>query len=213
MLSVDGKRYEYEMNVLVNCARHKIPIVEVPVQTIYHDRDNSCSHFRKIRDSFRIYRQLLKFSAASLSSFVLDYGLFVLLTVLFPAGAAGVAAANVAARAVSGGYNYMVNCRYVFHEKQNVKTALDYLLLAVLILFLNSMFLHLLHFPVYPAKILTECTLFALSWTIQKKMIFRAEKRKNELEEKNSRRREPLPAAGISAFRKRTASSGKGGVC
>ena len=217
MLSVDGKRYEYEMNVLVNCARHKIPIVEVPVQTIYHDRDNSCSHFRKIRDSFRIYRQLLKFSAASLSSFVLDYGLFVLLTVLFPAGAAGVAAANVAARAVSGGYNYMVNCRYVFHEKQNVKTALDYLLLAVLILFLNSMFLqmflHLLHFPVYPAKILTECTLFALSWTIQKKMIFRAEKRKNELEEKNSRRREPLPAAGISAFRKRAASSGKGGVC
>ena len=71
MLSVDGKRYEYEMNVLVNCARRKIPIVEVPVQTIYHDRDNSCSHFWKIRDSFRIYRQLLKFSAASLSSFVL----------------------------------------------------------------------------------------------------------------------------------------------
>ena len=122
------------------------------------------------------------------------------------------AAANVAARAVSGGYNYMVNCRYVFHEKQNVKTALDYLLLAVLILFLNSMFLHLLHFPVYPAKILTECTLFALSWTIQKKMIFRAEKLQNELEEKNGRRCEQLPAAGIRVRRKRTSSSGKGGV-
>ncbi|HIR14696.1 MAG TPA: glycosyltransferase family 2 protein [Candidatus Choladousia intestinavium] len=62
MLEIPGQRYEYEMNVLVTCARKEVPILEVPIETIYHDKNNSCSHFRKVRDSVRIYRQLLKFS-------------------------------------------------------------------------------------------------------------------------------------------------------
>ena len=71
MLDIEGERYEYEMNVLVTCAKANIPIIEVPIETIYHDKGNSCSHFRKVRDSVRIYRQLLKFSFVSFSSFLL----------------------------------------------------------------------------------------------------------------------------------------------
>ena len=71
MLDIEGERYEYEMNVLVTCAKANIPIIEVPIETIYHDQGNSCSHFRKVRDSVRIYRQLLKFSFVSFSSFLL----------------------------------------------------------------------------------------------------------------------------------------------
>ena len=59
MSNIQGERYEYEMNVLVTCAKARVPIIEVPIQTIYHDKENSCSHFRKIRDSVRICRQLL----------------------------------------------------------------------------------------------------------------------------------------------------------
>ena len=59
MSNIQGERYEYEMNVLVTCAKARVPIIEVPIQTIYHDKENSCSHFRKIRDSARICRQLL----------------------------------------------------------------------------------------------------------------------------------------------------------
>lgn len=176
MLNITGERYEYEMNVLVTCAKQHIPIIEVPIQTIYHDKENSCSHFRKVRDSVRIYQQLLKFSFVSFSSFLLDYGLFIILTLLLPKAAAGVMAANIGARLLSGGYNYMMNCRLVFHEKQSVKTAADYVALAALILVLNNIllqiFLSVMHLPIYFAKILTECMLFLISWIIQKKLIF-----------------------------------------
>lgn len=176
MLNIPGERYEYEMNVLVTCAKQDVSIIEIPIQTIYHDKGNSCSHFRKVRDSIRIYSQLLKFTFVSFSSFLLDYALFVLFTLILPKVAVGVMAANIGARILSGGYNYMMNCRMVFHEKQSVKTAADYVALAALILFLNNIllqfFLSVLIIPVYPAKILTECTLFLISWVIQKKLIF-----------------------------------------
>lgn len=177
MLEIPGERYEYEMNVLLACAKKSIPILEVPIQTIYHDRKNRCSHFKKVRDSVRIYRQFFKFSSASISSFLVDYVLFVLFTVLFPEGAGFIAAANIMARILSAAYNYMVNCRLVFHEKPSVKTAADYAALAVCILTLNSILLQIfsgaLQFSVYPAKILTECILFAASWLIQKQIIFK----------------------------------------
>lgn len=126
MLDIEGERYEYEMNVLVTCAKANIPIIEVPIETIYHDKGNSCSHFRKVRDSVRIYRQLLKFSFVSFSSFLLDY-----------------------------------------------------VVLAGLILVLNNILLQIfmaVYIPLYPAKILTECTLFLISWLIQKKLIFSVRK-------------------------------------
>ena len=57
---------------------------------------------------------------------------------------------------------------------------MGYLALAAGILFMNNLllqsFLIILHMPVYPAKILTECTLFCISWFIQKKVIFRNER-------------------------------------
>lgn len=177
MLDIPGERYEYEMNVLTACVRQEIPVTEVPVQAIYHDEKNSCSHFRKVRDSVRIYAQLLKFSLISLSSFVLDYGLFVFLTLLFPKTEGFVLAANIMARLGSGVYNYLMNCRLVFQEGRSAKTALNYLALAGAVLLINNLllqgFLAFLHMAVYPAKLLTECTLFALSWLVQKRVIFR----------------------------------------
>lgn len=63
MLSVAGERYEYEMNVLMACAKAKIPIEEVQISTIYRDKDNSNSHFRGFRDSVRIYKEILRFTS------------------------------------------------------------------------------------------------------------------------------------------------------
>lgn len=62
LLSIGGERYEYEMNVLMAFAKAKIPIEEVPVRTIYRDRNNSNSHFRIFLDSVRIYKDILKSS-------------------------------------------------------------------------------------------------------------------------------------------------------
>lgn len=60
MLSVDGERYEYEINVLLWCIKNKIPIKESEVSTIYLD-NNSDSHFNVFRDSYQIYKELFKY--------------------------------------------------------------------------------------------------------------------------------------------------------
>lgn len=177
LLSVKGERYEYEMNVLIELAKAKIPIEEVPIDTIYHDKSNSCSHFHVFRDSLRIYKDLLKFTLSSFSSFVVDYLLFAILMIILPHTALFVLLANVCARIISAFYNYSMNCRLVFHVSRKMKTAAEYFVLAVFILVMNSlilgMFVQILHFSVYPAKILTETILFLISWMVQKRIIFK----------------------------------------
>lgn len=180
LLSVEGERYEYEMNVLMTFARTGIPIKEVPVRTIYRDKNNSNSHFRSFVDSVRIYKDILKFTFSSLASFLLDYVLFSLMMFFMPHTAVYTFLANIAARAVSAFYNYSMNCRFVFHTKRKAKIAAHYFALAGFILIMNNlilgMFTQVFHLSVYPAKLLTECILFIFSWLIQKFVIFRKEK-------------------------------------
>lgn len=59
MLEVPGERYEYEMNVLLELVRRDVPILEMEIETIYID-NNASSHFQPVRDTFRIYGQILK---------------------------------------------------------------------------------------------------------------------------------------------------------
>lgn len=179
-LSVEGNRYEYEMNMLLCCSKNQIEIRELAIETIYHDAQNSCSHFRAFQDSVRIYKDIIKFTASSMSSFLLDYLLFAVAMVCMPHTAVTVVAANVIARAVSAFYNYSMNCRYVFRIRRSAEGALQYFLLAAAILFLNnvvlSFFTQVAGIPVYYAKLATECILFLASWTVQKYVIFNNKK-------------------------------------
>lgn len=59
MFSLDGERYEYEMNMLMYIAKNKIPIVEVPIETVYIE-DNASSHFNTVKDSAKIYKIIFK---------------------------------------------------------------------------------------------------------------------------------------------------------
>lgn len=59
MKDIPGDRYEYEMNVLLELVRRDVPILEMEIETIYID-NNASSHFKPVRDSFRIYGQILK---------------------------------------------------------------------------------------------------------------------------------------------------------
>lgn len=173
MQGVKGERYEYEMNVLMQWAQEKRPLQEIPIQTVYID-DNRSSHFHALRDSIRIYWEILKFSASSLMSFVLDYGLFCLFSLL----TGWVVFSNLAARLVSGTANYAVNRRLVFESRVGIgKSALQYALLAAGILGVNTLSLWLLTAKLginrYLAKILVEAVLFAASYFVQKRWIFR----------------------------------------
>lgn len=56
---IPGGRYETEMRMLLLAIRERFQIVSTPIATLY-EPGNASSHFRKIRDSFRIYWALLQ---------------------------------------------------------------------------------------------------------------------------------------------------------
>ena len=60
MLSISGNRYEYEMNMLLYLNKNNINFHEIDIKTIYIG-DNSSSHFKSIRDSYRIYKEIAKY--------------------------------------------------------------------------------------------------------------------------------------------------------
>jgi len=60
MLGIHGNRYEYEMNVLLNLKKNNISFYEIDIKTIYKD-GNKSSHFKAIKDSYKIYKEIINF--------------------------------------------------------------------------------------------------------------------------------------------------------
>ena len=120
MLDIPGERYEYEMNVLLFLAKEGVPMEEVPIETVYIN-DNAESHFDTVKDSYRIYKQILKFSASSLVSFLADfllYSFFFLIT-------GGLFVSNFLARMISLHLNFFINKNVVFSaEGQEAQVSL-----------------------------------------------------------------------------------------
>lgn len=58
IIAIDGTHFEYEMNVLIEAINKKIDIIEVPIKTVYIEK-NKNSHFNPIKDAFKIYSILL----------------------------------------------------------------------------------------------------------------------------------------------------------
>lgn len=175
MLGIEGERFEYELNVLLDCPRNKIKIKEIQIETIYIE-NNSHSHFNPIKDSFLIYKEIFKFLFSSLISFIVDY----LLYSLFILTSNNLIISNVLARFISATLNYNLNKRVVFkNNDKNHRQLLEYILLAVSILLLNtlllSLFVTILHFNKFISKIIVECLLLLISWLFQKRVIFTKE--------------------------------------
>ncbi len=179
MLEIEGQRYEYEMNVLLYCAKKQIQIREIPIQTVYED-NNSTSHFHPIRDSIKIYGVILKFVSSSLAAFLIDY-LLVLLVRYLTRGigeSLSLLVSVVSARVISSLCNYHLNRRFVF--AQGTKTSIvKYYGVAVALLLLNYGFLWVcnvaLPIPLPVAKILAEVLLYPLSYILQRRFVFTGE--------------------------------------
>ena len=172
LLQIEGERYEYEMNALIKLAKKGCPLREVRIETVYLN-DNASSHFDTFRDSFRICKEILKFSAASLAGFLVDYSLYCVLT----AATGDLVLSNVAARIVSATANYTLNRKLVFRSNVPVaRSVAQYAALAVVILIGNTVVLRgltCLGWNHYLAKIVTELAFFAFSWIVQRSLVFR----------------------------------------
>lgn len=179
MLAIDGKRYEYEMNMLSMWAKDRKPFFEHVIETVYID-ENKGSHFHPVRDSFKIYKEMILFSCSSFIGFCVDYVCYTLLSFLTGGLSVALSAgiSNIGARIISATVNYNINRKVVFKSDEGVmKTAVQYALLAVGILILNTLLLELLVMTIIPnryvAKVLVEIILFFFSCFVQKKVIFK----------------------------------------
>ena len=138
ILKVKGDRYEFETQMLLDFKTYRIPYEEVKIETVYIE-ENQTSHFRVVRDSFRIYKMILahflKFSATSVGSFFLEEGILalVLFMLLSATGETnkndlGInAVAFLIARFSSSVFNVLMNYFVVFKAKCSFwKAALKY---------------------------------------------------------------------------------------
>lgn len=179
MLTLKGERYEYEMNMLLHLRDMRLPLVEVPIDTIYID-DNRGSHFHPMRDATRIYLVILTFLLSSLLSFGVDYLLY-----LFLLRTIGLDpwASYAVARVVSAAVNFSLNRMAVFGGRGGKGAILRYYLLATVQLAVGAGLVEALSRLAWlsPAwvKIPVDCALFVVSYILQRDFVF-GEKWKRE---------------------------------
>lgn len=176
LLEVDGERYEFETNMLLETKRAGVAIAEAPISTVYID-DNSASHFRPIVDSLRIYRLILKYAFSSIVSFIVDFTLFGLLDRWLPVFWGRLFVSVAAARVCSALLNFTINKNIVFQSKAGKISAVRYFLLCGLVLLGSYAGVYLLSeilpLPSLAAKAVTDIALFAASFTLQREWVFR----------------------------------------
>ena len=169
LLKIEGERFEYEMNVLLLAAKNNIPIKEIEIKTIYIE-NNKKSHFKTIKDSILVYKEIIKFSLSSIISFIIDYILFIILSTNI-----NISISTIIARIISSSINFILNKKIILNRKNNLKKEIiNYIKLAITILLFNIMIINILTLMINKplAKLLTEFILFIANYHIQKRIIF-----------------------------------------
>ncbi|MBR2338208.1 MAG: bifunctional glycosyltransferase family 2/GtrA family protein [Clostridia bacterium] len=180
-----GERFEYEMNMILDAKENDIPLIEVPIETVYIE-ENRTSHFNPLKDSLRIYSVFAKFIASSLSSFAVDillYSFFCWLmsTVLVPDMPMGnvILVATFAARILSALFNYFVNRKGVFKSKGDkggslLRYAVVCVVQVCISAFATRELYELLHWGETLLKVLVDTALFLVSFRVQRSWVFRS---------------------------------------
>lgn len=182
LCEVAGERFEYETNMLLTFKRLNIPYEEVPIQTVYID-ENATTHFHPVRDSFKIYGIILKFIFGSVSSCLIDLGLFAMLKVLTSgfSGRVSIFISTAAARLISSFYNYNFNRKAVFESRDKASgTIVKYYVLCGiqmmvsygLVCAVNYVFT-LGNFMTVVSKAIVDTMLFVISFQIQRAWVFK----------------------------------------
>jgi len=186
MTEYKGERFEYETNMLLEMKTQGIPFSEVKIETIYLD-DNASTHFHPWRDSFKIYKIILKYSLSAGASAVIDLLLFYIALHVFELLGVGttdtaewtVVLATVFARVISSLFNYSVNRKVVFRSssrnsfiKYYVLCVAQMLLSAALVAGLSSLCMAGKIGKVLIKLIVDTCLFFA-SFGIQREWVFK----------------------------------------
>ena len=131
-LETEGERFEYETNMLLDMKSKHIPFAEVKIQTIY-DEENYTTHFNPLKDSWKIYKPILKFAAGGLGSALLDILVFTIFNAwVFRSmeNSMRIFLSTAIARLISSFVNYSFNRGAVFKSSDSMgKTVVRYYIL------------------------------------------------------------------------------------
>ena len=171
LLAMRGKRYDYDMSILLGSGEVFESVEEVPVQ-VSSDKEHYSRPFRPVRDSARIYAILLrhfpKFIMSSFSSYLVDYLLFSLLYAVVGLWAVW---ATVLARVFSASMNYAINRYFVFGGQGKRYTPLRFFTLAACILAASSLSMAVLSdvlgLPGMVVKPVVDLLLYFVNFTVQ----------------------------------------------
>lgn len=193
-LTVKGDRFEYETNMLLAMKEQCIDFEEVKIRTVYIE-ENKSSHFRAVRDSWRIYKLILahffRYTLSSLLSAVVDEGVFTLLSWLLQNTLTGLlltAVPTITARVVSSLLNFFVNKKVVFHSNVGTgKAMLRYYALAIPMLLAQLGLTHgvYLLFSISGSQTVLRAVIYAMimvvlyfaSFMIQQRWVFAGRKK------------------------------------
>jgi dolichol-phosphate mannosyltransferase len=178
-LAISADRYEFELECILLARKLDLPIVQLPVHTIYLD-DNASSHFRPVVDSLRIYMVFARFLMVSIASFVLDITLFT----LFHYFSGHIVGSTYAARGLSGTFNFYYNKHAAFRSSgwnRYLRESVGYVILAVAIAtvsgFAVAWLTSMTGWYAPWAKIVVDTHLFVISFLVQRFIIFRPQTR------------------------------------
>lgn len=180
LLETKGERFEFESNMLIETKDAGLPLLEVPIETVYLE-ENKSSHFHPIRDSLRVYSIFGRFLFSSLSSSVVDLALFSLFCGLLrgvPGLGGYIILATVLARILSAVYNYLINYKVVFKSRAgHGRAGLRYALLAVAQMACSALLVNwlfgLLGGSELLVKIPVDVLLFFVSFQIQREFVYK----------------------------------------
>lgn len=183
MLDIQGDRYEYEMNMLLNIKEMHLPVEQVPIETVYLDQ-NASSHFNPLRDAARIYFTILRFAFSSFACFLIDYGLYLLCHYVFHFP---VSVSYILARVVSSFVNYLLNKKAVFKvDGERRASLLRYYTLALAQATIGALLTaELSNLDIFnPAfiKVPVDILLFFVSYDLQKNWVFKKRREVPEVE-------------------------------
>lgn len=172
LLRLSTKGYDFELDMLIQARECGLPIVEVPIATVYIENNRS-SHFNPLLDSMKIYLVFLRFNLSSLLTAGVDYLVFILCFAL----GLSLPFAMALGRGCSWVVNYGVNRRFVFRSKNGYTHTISlYLFFEIIMAVISYIAIDFLYrylaFNVYAAKVLVETSLYLLTFTVQREIIF-----------------------------------------
>ncbi len=121
-------------------------------------------------------QRILKYIFSSGTSFLLDIGLFTVLTLLLGKDTKAIFIATILARILSSLYNYFMNSRVVFKNK-NKKSFIYYYILVVVQMIISASLVSFIeaYIKIFPTfiKIVVDIIIFIVNYIVQKEVIFK----------------------------------------